>query len=75
MNDNKVRVVDARHMEPPEPFVATMEALDTLAADEKVLVLLYREPQPLYNVLRRNGHAFEVSYADDGTVQILISPA
>lgn len=75
MDNEKVRVIDARNMEPPEPFVATMEALDTISGDEKLLLLLYREPQPLYNALRRNGHGFEVSYTEDGVVQILISAA
>lgn len=75
MDTNKIHVVDARQMVPPEPFEATMLALDKVAVDEKVLLLLYREPHPLYRILERNGHAFEVSHADDGTVQILISPA
>ena len=46
-------VVDARYMEPPEPFVQTMEMLDTLKPGEKMLLLLYREPHPLYKV---SGH-------------------
>lgn len=75
MDNEKVRVIDARNMEPPEPFVATLEALDTISGDEKLLLLLYREPQLLYNALRRNGHGFEVSYTEDGVVQILISAA
>lgn len=75
MDKNKIRIVDARQMVPPEPFEATMAALDDLSSDERVLLLLYREPAPLYKVLRNNGHPFEVSHADDGTVQILISPA
>ena len=30
------RVIDGRSMEPPEPFVQTMEALDTIQPGEKV---------------------------------------
>ncbi len=66
-------VVDARYMEPPEPFVATMEMLDTLKEGEKMLLLLFREPHPLYKVLRQNGHAYEVELVADGTFEILIS--
>ncbi len=65
-------VVDARYMEPPEPFVQTMEMLDTLKPGEKMLLLLFREPHPLYKVLRQNGHAFETELLADGTFEILI---
>jgi len=65
-------VVDARYMEPPEPFVRTMEMLDTLEPGEKMLLLLFREPHPLYKVLRQNGHAYETELLADGTFEILI---
>ncbi|MGB4910956.1 MAG: DUF2249 domain-containing protein [Candidatus Dechloromonas phosphoritropha] len=65
-------VVDARYMEPPEPFVQTMEMLDTLQPGEKMLLLLFREPHPLYKVLRQNGHAYETELLADGTFEILI---
>ena len=65
-------VVDARYMEPPEPFVRTMEMLDTLEPGEKMLLLLFREPHPLYKVLRQNGHAYEPELLADGTFEILI---
>ena len=67
-------VVDARYLEPPEPFVKTMEMLGTLKADEKMLLLLFREPHPLYKVLKQNGHAYEVELVADGTFEILIWP-
>ena len=66
-------VVDARYMEPPEPFVTTMDMLDTLKEGEKMLLLLFREPHPLYKVLRQNGHDYEVEQVADGTFEILIS--
>jgi uncharacterized protein (DUF2249 family) len=65
-------VVDARYMEPPEPFVQTMDMLDTLKPGEKMLLLLFREPHPLYKVLRQNGHAYETELLADGTFEILI---
>jgi uncharacterized protein (DUF2249 family) len=64
-------VVDARYMEPPGPFVATMEMLDTLKDGEKMLLLLFREPHPLYKVLRQNGRP--ASRLPDGTFEILIT--
>ena len=65
-------VVDARYMEPPEPFVQTMEMLDTLKDGEKMLLLLFREPHPLYKVLRQNGYSHESELLADGTFEILI---
>jgi tRNA 2-thiouridine synthesizing protein A len=65
-------VVDARYLEPPEPFVRTMEMLDTLKPGEKMLLLLFREPHPLYKVLSQNGYAWETELQADGTFEILI---
>lgn len=66
-------VVDARYMEPPEPFTATMDMLDTLQPGEQMLLLLFREPHPLYKVLRQNGHAYSAELQPDGTFEILIT--
>ena len=68
-----LHVVDARYMEPPDPFVKTMEMLDVLQEGEKMLLLLFREPHPLYKVLKQNGHDYEVELMPDGTFEILIS--
>jgi tRNA 2-thiouridine synthesizing protein A len=65
-------VVDARFLEPPEPFVRTMELLDTLAPGERMLLLLFREPHPLYRVLQKNGYSHETELVADGTFEILI---
>lgn len=66
------KVIDARGLEPPEPFVLTMEALDTIGLDEKLLLLLAREPHPLYRALQINGFTHQTERAADGTVEILI---
>jgi len=65
-------VVDARYLEPPEPFVRTMDMLDTLAPGERMLLLLFREPHPLYRVLQQNGDSHETELVADGTFEILI---
>ena len=65
-------VVDARYLEPPEPFIRTMELLDTLAPGERMLLLLFREPHPLYRVLQKNGYLHETELLADGTFEILI---
>ena len=38
-----------------------------------MLLLLFREPHPLYKVLRQNGHAYEAELLPDGTFEILIT--
>ncbi len=65
-------VIDVRNLEPPEPMVRTMEALDQLARSEKLLVLLPREPYPLYRALELNGFTWKSERRTDGTVEVLI---
>lgn len=66
------KVIDARGLEPPEPFVLTMEALDTIGADEKLLLILAREPHPLYRALEINGFTHTTERTADGDIEILI---
>ncbi|HMW17766.1 MAG TPA: DUF2249 domain-containing protein [Accumulibacter sp.] len=65
-------VIDARGLEPPEPMVRTLEALERLAVGQTVSVLLPREPYPLYRTLQINGFAWETRFRDDGAVEVLI---
>jgi hypothetical protein len=65
-------LVDARGLEPPEPFERVMEAIADMGADDTVLMLLEREPYPLYRVLDRNGYAYHTTYRDDGVFEIRI---
>ena len=65
-------VIDGREMQPPEPMERTLEALDTLAEGDDLLLLLYCEPHPLYNILRQNGYAWSDALRADGTREIRI---
>ncbi|HOI66960.1 MAG TPA: DUF2249 domain-containing protein [Thiomonas arsenitoxydans] len=67
------RTVDARYLEPPQPFVDTMEMLATLQPGEEMLLLLFREPHPLYRVLQQNGHRWRTELRDDGTFAVRIT--
>lgn len=51
-------LVDAREMQPPEPFERTMEALDAMRPGDEVVLWIYRQPTPLFNVLKRNGYSW-----------------
>jgi uncharacterized protein (DUF2249 family) len=72
---NKPVVIDGRDMQPPEPLERTLAALDELPVGGELLVLLYCKPQPLYNILRNNGFAWQESLCDDGTCEIRIRHA
>jgi uncharacterized protein (DUF2249 family) len=65
-------VIDARDLEPPEPFERVMEALCDLQPGDDVVLILTREPFPLYRVLERNGYAWEATGFDDGRFEIRI---
>ena len=73
MSERKTdQVIDGRDLEPPDPFLLTMEALDSIQPGQTVLLLLRREPFPLYRALELNGYAWETSHLEEGTVEILI---
>ncbi|MCU0805781.1 MAG: DUF2249 domain-containing protein [Burkholderiales bacterium] len=60
------RVIDARGLPPPQPFELVMEALCDLAPGEEIVLVLEREPTPLYQVLERNGYVWTTTHHDDG---------
>ncbi len=66
-------VLDGRELQPPEPLERTLEALDTLADGDDLLLLLYCQPHPLFNILRKNGYTWTEEVAKDGTRSIRIS--
>ena len=73
MNDARAdRVIDGRDMEPPEPFVQTMDALDLIEPGQKVLLILGREPFPLYRALQLNKIAWQTEHTAEGTVEVLM---
>jgi hypothetical protein len=49
-----------------------MEALCELEPGGEILLILYREPFPLYRVLERNGYAWRTAMFPDGRFEILI---
>jgi uncharacterized protein (DUF2249 family) len=67
------RLVDARGLEPPQPFELVMEALADLQSGERITVLLGRLPWPLFRALERDGYKYEYRIRDDGVVEIGIT--
>jgi TusA-related sulfurtransferase len=67
------KTVDARGLEPPEPFERAMEALADLPHGGRFTLLIARMPHPLLRILERDGYRHEAGFRDDGAVEILIS--
>lgn len=72
MSSGPARVLDARDLPPPEPFAKTLEALAALPPGEQLLLLLYREPFPLYAHLDQQGFERRTELRPDGTYAISI---
>jgi uncharacterized protein (DUF2249 family) len=68
----KIHVIDARRMVPPEPFERVLDALSTLGEGEKVMLVLHREPLPLYRFLQDNDYRYQVTIGSDGSHEVLI---
>lgn len=67
-----VTVIDGRDLQPPEPLERALDALDALAPDAELCLLLYCSPQPLFNILRQNGYSWQETVQGDGTHEIRI---
>jgi len=65
-------LLDVGGLEPPEPMVRIIEALDLVQADERLRVLIDRDPIPLYRILARNGYAHSTTARADGRYAVLI---
>ena len=56
-------------------LVGQDHGLDTLAPGGEVVLLLYREPTPLYDILRRNGYTHRTELNEAGEFAIHIRQA
>lgn len=71
-HDDSVHLLDARELEPPEPMVQVLEALETLAPGHRICLLLRREPHPLYAILESSGFSWKVRMTPEYEFEILI---
>jgi hypothetical protein len=65
-------LIDGRDLVPPEPLELTLAALDTLAPDDEVVLLLYIQPRPLFGILQREGYVWRETVQADGTREFRI---
>ncbi|CAB1369652.1 DUF2249 domain-containing protein [Denitratisoma oestradiolicum] len=70
-----VQTIDGRDMQPPEPLELALEALDSMAGSDKLVLILNCQPKPLYQILQRNGYVWEENWRADGSNEIHIRRA
>lgn len=63
---------DCRDLDPPEPMVRTLEAVERLAPGQTVAALLPREPVFLFEELEARGHEWRGAPLDDGGYRVVI---
>jgi uncharacterized protein (DUF2249 family) len=64
--------LDVRNMEPPEPLLHTLEALETLPVDSVLVQVNSRVPHLLLPILRERGFHFTVAEPSTSEVQVRI---
>lgn len=68
-----VRRLDNRDLEPPEPMVRILAAVETMAQGEVLSALLCREPIFLFPELAKRGHRWTAGFEADGvTYKVLV---
>lgn len=65
-------MLDVRGLEPPEPMERVLGALSTLGPGEQLLMIIDRQPRPLYRILQNNGYAYRETLKPEGLFEILI---
>lgn len=74
-DDPNVVILDVRGLEPPEPMVRTLEALEELPPDGTLIQLNVRVPQFLLPQLEARGFTYEVRPQDDVLTRVFIRRA
>ena len=69
----QTRPVDLRDLEPPEPLMRILEAIER-EPDKPLTVVLRHEPLPLYDLLRQRGCRYRGRTRADGGFELVIEP-
>ncbi len=70
--ESKILTIDCRELQPPEPLVKVMEAVNKLKSDQAIKMLHRHEPCSLFQKLEQKDLKYQVQKHDDGSVEILI---
>jgi uncharacterized protein (DUF2249 family) len=64
--------LDVRSLQPPEPFERIVDALDLIGPGDELVVLIHREPRPLFQALRNAGFRWDSAVTEEGAFRITI---
>lgn len=70
--EHTMQTIDARTMQPPEPFERVIDALSSLPLGEEVCLLVPHEPRPLYRFLASNNYTWTSIQAAEGHWEVVI---
>lgn len=71
-SSKKIISIDCRELEPPEPMVKALEAVQLMKGDEALLMVHRKVPRLLLPRLRELGLNFEVKEDHPDTVKLYI---
>lgn len=66
-------ILDNRGLEPPQPMMRTLTALETLPKGETLTIINDRRPMFLYEQLDELGYLYETKELEDGSFEITIT--
>lgn len=72
MMSRNVRELDNRGLEPPEPMMRTLQALEESQVGDQVKIHNDRLPMFLIEELQRLGYPYEVDRQPDGSAKVTI---
>lgn len=66
-------IIDNRGLEPPQPMMRTLKALDKMKDGESLAIINDRRPMFLYEELNDRGYLHETEPQKDGSFKISIT--
>lgn len=66
-------IIDNRGLEPPQPMMRTLKALDKMKNGASVSIINDRRPMFLYEELNDRGYLHETEAQEDGSFKITIT--
>lgn len=64
--------LDVCELAPPEPMERVLDALEAMAPQDRLAVLIERDPLPLYRILERRGYRHSITARPDQRYELLI---
>lgn len=66
-------ILDNRGLEPPQPMMRTLAALEDLEAGQQLVILNDRRPMFLFEQLDEMGYLYLTEQQEDGSYRVTIS--